>query len=177
MKQKKVMKKKVASVSKKKDETGIALNFLKLTKEAQIPEYALKTDIGFDLKALESVSLFPLEQKEVRTGIAIEIPEGYVGLIRDRAGIVQKMNVHTVAGTFDSAFRGEISIMLVNMNDSTVEIEKGMRIAQLILIPVVKAKLVEVKKLSQTERGERSFGSTGMKEIIKELNKISKNRD
>jgi dUTP pyrophosphatase len=169
------MKKSVRKSVKKEDKkTGISINYLKLSKEAENPEYALESDAGFDLKAIEDVSLFPLEQKNVRTGIAIEVPKGYVGLIRDRAGIVQKMNVHTVAGTFDSGFRGEVSIMLVNMNDKTVEIEKGMRVAQIILIPVAKAKLVEVKKLSETERGNRSFGSTGMKEIIKELDKISK---
>jgi len=156
----------------KKDE--IILNFLKLSKNAESPEYAFGTDAGFDLKAIENVSLFPFEQKDVRTGIAIEVPKGYVGIVRDRAGIVQKMNVHTVAGTFDSGYRGEVSVMLVNMNDKTVEVEKGMRIAQIILIPIVKAKIIEVKKLSDTERGERGFGSTGMKEITKELNKISK---
>jgi dUTP pyrophosphatase len=63
--------------------------------------------------------------------------------------------------------------MLVNMNDKTIEIEKGMRIAQIILVPIVKAKITEVKKLSSTERGDKGFGSTGMKEIIRELNKIS----
>jgi len=112
--------------------------------------------------------------KNLRTGIAIEIPKGYVGIVRDRAGIVQKMNVHSVAGTFDSGYRGEVTIMMVNMNDETVEIEKGMRIAQIILVPVVKAKITEVKKLSETERGDRGFGSTGMKDIVRELNKISK---
>jgi dUTP pyrophosphatase len=169
------MKKSVKKSVKKEDKkTGMCVNFLKLSKEAEDPEYALESDAGFDLKAIEDVSIFPFEQKEVRTGIAIEVPKGYVGLIRDRAGIVQKMNVHTVAGTFDSGFRGEVSIMLVNMNDKTVEIEKGMRVAQIILLPVAKAKLVEVKKLSDTERGKRSFGSTGMKEIVKELDKISK---
>jgi len=157
-----------------KKEGVIALNFLKLSKNADSPEYALGSDAGFDLKAIENVSIFPFDQKKVSTGIAIEVPDGYVGIVRDRAGIVQKMNVHTVAGTFDSGFRGEVSIMLVNMNDKTIEIEKGMRIAQIILVPIVKAKIVEVKKLSQTERGERSFGSTGMKEIVRELNKISK---
>jgi dUTP pyrophosphatase len=162
------MKKKI----EKREE--ITLNFLKLSKNAESPEYAFETDAGFDLKAIENVSLFPLEQKEIRTGIAIEVPKEHVGIVRDRAGIVQKMNVHTVAGTFDSGFRGEVSIMLVNMNDKTIEIEKGMRIAQIILIPVVKAKIVEVKKLSDTERGKKGFGSTGMKEITKELNKISK---
>jgi dUTP pyrophosphatase len=161
-------------MTQKKENSEVLLKFLKLSKNAEIPEYAFGTDVGFDVKAIENVSLFPLEQKTVRTGIAIEIPEGHVGLVRDRAGIVQKMNVHTVAGTFDSGFRGEVSIMLVNMNEKTVEVEKGMRIAQIILIPVVRAKIQEVKKLSDTERGKKSFGSTGMKEIIKELNKISK---
>jgi dUTP pyrophosphatase len=66
--------------------------------------------------------------------------------------------------------------MLVNMNDKTVGIEKGMRIAQIILLPVARAKIEEVKKLSDTERGKKSFGSTGMKKIIKELSKISKNK-
>ena len=126
----------------------IVLNFLKLSKDAEPPEYALGIDVGFDLKAFENVSIFPFEQKEVRTGIAIEVPKGYVGIVRDRAGIVQKMNVHTVAGTFDNGFRGEVSVMLVNMNDKTIEIEKGMRIAQIILLPAVKAKILEVKKLS-----------------------------
>jgi len=158
------------------DEKKITLNFLKLSKCAESPEYAFETDAGFDLKAIENVCLFPLEQKEVRTGIVIGVPEGYVGIVRDRAGIVQKMNIHTIAGTFDSGFRGEVSIMLVNMNDKTVEIEKGMRVAQIILVPVAKAKIVEVKKLSETERKDKGFGSTGMKEIVKELNKISKNK-
>lgn len=153
---------------------GVILNFLKLSKNAESPEYAFGTDAGFDLKAIETITLFPLEQKDVRTGIAIEVPEGYVGIVRDRAGIVQKMNVHTVAGTFDSGYRGEVTIMLVNMNDKTVEIEKGMRVAQIILVPIAKAKIVEVKKLSETERGKKGFGSTGMKEIARELNKISK---
>ncbi len=63
------------------------------------------------------------------------------------------------------------------MNDKTIEIEKGMRIAQIILVPIVKAKITEVKKLSSTERGDKGFGSTGMKEIIRELNKISKNNN
>ena len=170
---KSVAKKAVKNKKKKKVRPEVTLNFLKISKSAEAPEYALDTDAGFDLKALESVTIFPFDQKKVSTGIAIEVPEGYVGIVRDRAGIVQKMNVHTVAGTFDSGFREEVSIMLVNMNDKTIEIEKGMRIAQIILVPIVKAKITEVKKLSSTERGDKGFGSTGMKEIIRELNKIS----
>jgi dUTP pyrophosphatase len=66
------------------------LNFIKLSKDAKTPEYALENDSGFDLFSNEDVSFFPMEQKKVRTGIALEIPKGYVGIIRDRAGIVQK---------------------------------------------------------------------------------------
>jgi len=161
-------------MKKKEENFEPVLKFLKLSRKASPPEYILKTDAGFDVKAIENVSLFPFEQKIVRTGIALEIPEGYVGLVRDRAGIVEKMNVHTVAGTFDSGFRGEATIMLVNMNDKSVEIEEGMRIAQIILIPIARVRIEEVKKLSETERGKKGFGSTGMKKIVKELNKISK---
>jgi dUTP pyrophosphatase len=152
----------------------VVLKFKKLTKEIGTPEYILGSDVGFDLKASENVKIFPMEQKAVKTGIVLEIPKGYVGLIRDRAGVAQKMNVHTIAGTFDSGFRGEVSIMVVNLNDTTIEIEKGTRIAQMILIPVVKAKILEVGKLSETERGEKSFGSSGMKEVLKELDNLYK---
>lgn len=152
----------------------VVLKFKKISKDAGTPEYILGSDVGFDLKVSENVKIFPMEQKAVKTGIVLEIPKGYVGLIRDRAGVAQKMNVHTVAGTFDSGFRGEVSIMVVNLNDTTIEIEKGTRIAQMILIPVVKAKIQEVGKLSETERGEKGFGSSGMKDILKELDALYK---
>src|SRR3990167_8176941 len=129
-------------------------NILKLKKlfaGIETPEYAFPTDVGFDLRAAEAATLAPYEQKAVRTGIAVEIPEGHVGLIRDRAGIITKMNVHTAAGTFDPAYRGEVSVVLINFGEDTVQIEKGMRIAQLIILPVAKAEIKEVKKLDITE--------------------------
>lgn len=146
---------------------GCVLEVKRFLEGVPMPEYAMESDVGIDLKAWESVTLHPLEQKNVRTGIAIKIPEGHVGLIRDRAGIVSKMNVHTAAGTFDPAYRGEVSVVLVNFGDDTMQIEKGMRIAQLIILPVAKAEIKEVKKLDITDRYDRGFGSTGMKEIIK----------
>lgn len=132
-----------------------------------LPEYPLASDVGFDLRAAESVSLAPYEQKTVKTGIVLEIPKGHVGLVRDRAGIITKMNVHTAAGTFDPAYRGEISVVLINFGEETVQIESGMRIAQMLILPVVKVKIKKATKLSSSERGEKGFGSTGMKEIIK----------
>ncbi|MCX6748725.1 MAG: dUTP diphosphatase [Candidatus Pacearchaeota archaeon] len=166
------MKKKV--VKKMKEKSSNSLLVKKFFKDSALPEYMMKGDVGLDIRANESISLRPMEQKAVRTGIAIKIPEGCVGLIRDRAGIVSKMNVHTAAGTFDPDYRGEVSIMLVNFSDETVEIEKGMRIAQLVVMPVVKVKVKEVAKLPVTERYDKGFGSTGMKEKLKEFNKLDK---
>ena len=151
----------------------IVLKVKPIALGAEIPCYAYESDVGFDLRANETVKLFPGEQKVVRTGLVFEFPEGHVGLIRDRSGIVQKMGVHTTAGTFDSGFRGEISIMLVNLSEETQYIEKDMRIAQMIIIPVVKPKIIEVEELSETKRGEKSFCSTGMKSI-EELNEMMK---
>ncbi len=141
----------------------------KFFRDVSLPEYALSSDVGFDLRANETLTLEPFEQKAVRTGLAIKIPEGHVGLIRDRAGITTKMNVHTAAGTFDPAYRGEISVVLINFSDETIEIEKGMRIAQMIVLPVVKVKVKEVRQLPMTGRYDKGFGSTGMKSIIKQL--------
>jgi len=152
---------------------SIVLKVKPIALGAEIPFYNYKSDVGFDLRANETVKLFPGEQKAVKTGLVFEIPEAHVGLIRDRAGIVQKMGVHTTAGTFDPGFRGEVSIILVNLSEETQYIETGMRIAQMIIIPVIKPKIIEVEELSETERGEKSFGSTGLKGI-EELNEIMK---
>jgi dUTP pyrophosphatase len=142
------------------------LNVKKLLKDAELPGYITDTDVGFDLRAAKDVDIEPGEQKTIPTGIAIEIPKRHVGLVRDRAGIITRMNVHTVAGTFDPAYRGEVSVVVVNFGDETACIEKGMRIAQMIILPVAKVKIKEVKKLSETKRGSKGFGSTGMKEIL-----------
>lgn len=144
----------------------------KFFKDSCLPEYMLKTDVGLDLKANESTTLKPLEQKAIKTGIAIKIPDGHVGLIRDRAGIVSRMNVHTAAGTFDPAYRGEVSVMMINFSEDPVEIEKGMRIAQLIILPVTKVKVRQIEKLPITERYDKGFGSTGMKEKVKNFKEL-----
>ncbi|MDD5086484.1 MAG: dUTP diphosphatase [Candidatus Nanoarchaeia archaeon] len=158
----------------KQEKSETSLKVKRLFKDAELPEYALNTDIGIDIRANETVVIPVSEQKTIKTGLAIEIPEGHVGLIRDRAGIITKMGVHTAAGTFDPAYRGEVSIVLVNCGEQDVEVEKGMRIAQMIILPVTKAKIQEVKQLSSTERGERGFSSTGLKKVIKKIDKIKK---
>ncbi len=147
----------------------------RIARGAEIPSYVYNSDVGFDLRANETIRLFPGEQKGVRTGLVIGIPENHVGLIRDRVGIVTDMGVHTSAGTFDPGFRGEVSIILVNLSEETRYIESGMRIAQMIVIPVSRPKIVEVKSLDKTERGEKSFGSTGLKKL-KKLEKSMKKK-
>lgn len=181
-----MLKKKIKSEKKKSEkknnllkksedkERSLVLEVRKLNKDAVLPQYYLGSDIGLDLVAVEDVTFAPMEQKEVKTGIAIKIPQGHVGLIRDRAGIVTKMNVHTVAGTFDPGYRGEISVLLVNFSDEEVEIGKGMRIAQMIIMPVSKVSIKEVKSLDKTERGEKGFGSSGIKNKIEELEKLER---
>jgi dUTP pyrophosphatase len=154
----------------KKDKA--VLKVKKTSKTAELPEYALESDVGFDLRSDEETTIGSMEHKAIKTGVSIEVPEGYVGLIRDRAGIITKMGVHTVAGTFDPAYRGEVSIILTNFGDEEVIIERGMRIAQMIIIPVEKVSIKEVKELSKTKRGKRSFGSTGIKDIVKELDEL-----
>ena len=148
---------------KSKDSKKEVLKIMKLSKEAELPEYAMNCDVGFDFRASESVILGPFEQKEVKTGVAVEIPEGYIGLVRDRAGIVTEMAVHVVAGTFSPSCRGEVTIMMINFGKDQVKIEKGMRIAQMIIVPVKKVEIKEVKSLSKTERSGKNFYSTGIK--------------
>jgi dUTP pyrophosphatase len=133
----------------------------RLKKEAELPMYNYSTDIGLDLTSVEDVSFLPMEQKAVKTGLVVKIPEGCVGLIRDRSGIVSKMNLHTAAGTIDPGYRGELTVILVNFSDKELMVESGMKIAQLLIIPVSKVKVKEVKTLEKTERGEKGFGSTG----------------
>ena len=164
------MVKKVKKISDEKD----VLLVKKLVSDAELPEYAIETDVGFDIRANENVALAPFDQKTIKTGIAIQIPKGHVGLIRDRVGIITKMGVHTAAGTFDPAYRGEVSVVLVNFGEESVNIEKGMRIAQMIILPVKKVKIKEAKSLEITDRYDRSFGSTGMKNIIRQLNDLKK---
>jgi len=155
----------VIRIKEKQSETMVKVK--KLFKDVELPEYALDTDLGFDIRANETVVIPVSEQRTIKTGLAIEVPEGHIGLIRDRAGIITKMELHTAAGTFDHVYRGEVSIVLVNCGTHEVEVEKGMRIAQMIILPVLKAKLKEVKELSSTERGERGFNSTGFNKIVK----------
>lgn len=139
------------------------LKVKKIVENAFLPEYAFTSDVCLDLRALETTSIASMEQKEFRTGLAFEIPEGHIGLIRDRAGIITKIGCHVVAGTFNSAYREEITVFMINYGVDEVQIEAGMKIAQIVILPVVKMSVEEVKELSETDRSGKKYGVSGLK--------------
>lgn len=137
------------------------LKIKRLEKEARLPCYAYRHDAGLDIFSIESVSIAPRERKAVRTGIALEIPEGYVGLVWDKSGVSMKGGVKTIGGVIDAGYRGEIQIGLVNLSGETYHIKKGDKITQLLIQKVEQPKIEEVEELSDSDRAERGFGSSG----------------
>jgi len=138
------------------------LKVKKLLKEAKLPVRKREGDAGLDLYSVEDVNLNPGEWKAIPTGIAVEIPKGYVGLIKDRSGLALKYALHCLAGVIDENYRGEIKVVVINLGREKVFIQKGTRIAQLLLVPYLKVEPIEVEELSDTERGEKGFGSSGV---------------
>lgn len=134
-----------------------------LHENATIPSFANLGDAGADLHALEWDILHQEEVKLIRTGIAIEIPLGYFGLVRPRSGLAKHGLTMQSSGVIDSSYRGEIMVNLrYNGNKSQYYIEAGDRIAQILFIPVIAGFDFEVvDELSETQRGEGGFGSTG----------------
>ena len=144
------------------------VNFKKLNKNAVMPTYGSQFAAGADLYALtngETVTFAPGETKLIKTGIAMEIPEGYAGLIYARSGIANKRGLapSNKVGVVDSDYRGEIMVSLHNHSNEEQSITDGERIAQLVIAPFLKVEYTEVDELTDTERGEGGFGSTGKK--------------
>jgi len=135
----------------------------RLHPEATLPKYAHATDAGMDLYALETVILNSQERKLIATGISMAIPSGFVGLIWDKSGIAANHGLKSMGGVIDSEYRGEIKIVMHNLSDKQVVLEKGTKVAQMLIQPVHQPELMEVEELDQTPRGEGGFGSTGMK--------------
>lgn len=139
----------------------VTLKIKRLNKDAKIPNYARYGDAGLDLYAVEDVMLAPNERAAVPTGIAMEIPDGYVGLIWDKSGLSIKHGLKTLGGVVDSGYRGEVLVGIVNLSDTEYIIQKGEKVAQMIIQKKEVIEVEEVKELSETARGEGGFGSTG----------------
>ncbi len=140
------------------------LKVKRLSDTAKLPVYATDGSAGMDLFSDEDIELKPMEIKAVGTGIAIEIPYGYEGQVRPRSGLALKgITVANAPGTIDSDYRGEVKVILINLSGKTFRVEKGMRIAQLVVNRCERVKIEEVSDLSETSRGSGGFGSTGIK--------------
>jgi dUTP pyrophosphatase len=137
------------------------IKFKKLNENAIAPQYAHLFDAGMDLFCLENISVAPNERVQIGTGIAMEIPEGFVGLIWDKSGLSHKSGLKTVGGVVDSQYRGEIKVGMINLSDETYHFESGHKIAQMLIQKVEQVDLLESDSLSDTSRGEGGFGSTG----------------
>jgi dUTP pyrophosphatase len=135
----------------------------RLREDAVLPSRAYEGDAGLDLAACEGHVLGPGERAVVGTGLAIEIPEGYAGFVQPRSGLAARHGITIVnsPGLVDSGYRGEVKVILLNTDSSrTFVVEPGMRIAQLVVVPVAEIEPVEVEELPASERGVRGFGSS-----------------
>ena len=140
------------------------LEIKRLDPGLELPAYAHPGDAGLDLFAAEDCTLSPGERAAVPTGIAIGIPTGYAGFVHARSGRALKEGLALVnaPGLIDSGYRGEIKVIVVNLDRSSdVDIKRGDKIAQLVLQPVVTPEIEEVEQLTESARGEGGFGSTG----------------
>ncbi len=137
------------------------LKVRKITEDAKLPAYAHKGDAGMDLFSVADIILSPMHRIAVPTGIEIEIPKGYVGLVWDKSGLSLKEGVKTMGGVIDSSYRGELRVVMVNISSKALLVSKGMKIAQMLIQPIKIAKIREVKRLKNTKRGRNGFGSTG----------------
>jgi len=141
----------------------IDVSIRRLRPDAHLPEQAYEGDAGMDLAACEALTIEPGERAVVPTGLAIEIPDGYAGFVQPRSGLAVRHGIGIVntPGLIDSGYRGEIRVVLINTDDEQrFTVEPGMRIAQLVIVPVAAARLVEVDELAASERGSRGFGSS-----------------
>lgn len=134
---------------------------------SKLPKYESSGAAGLDLRANleDSFTLQPLERTLIKTGVFLEIPEGYEAQVRPRSGLALKKGVTVLnaPGTIDADYRGEVGVILINLSKQPFVIENGDRIAQLVFAKVEQAELLEVKELSETSRGAGGFGSTGKK--------------
>ena len=139
----------------------------RLSKTISMPKYETTGSSGMDLAADidEKIEIKPGETKIISTGLSVSIPQEFEIQIRPRSGLAAKhqLSVLNTPGTIDADYRGEIKVILINLGKKTFIVEKGLRIAQMILCPLVKAKIKEVDTLDGTARGSGGFGSTGTK--------------
>ncbi|MFA4855760.1 MAG: dUTP diphosphatase [archaeon] len=140
------------------------LRVKRLCEEAKIPEYAHEGDSGMDLYSIEDLTLAPGERRLVKTGLQIALPRGFEAQVRPKSGLAANFGVTILntPGTIDSGYRGEIMAIMVNLGSQPYRVEKGKKIAQMVIAKVEEAKVEEVDSLDETARKGNGFGSTGL---------------
>jgi dUTP pyrophosphatase len=138
------------------------LQVKKLDPRAKLPSYAIPGDAGLDLYALEDYIVSAGKYLSgLRTGIAMAIPVGYVGLCWDKSGLAAKHGITVLAGVIDSGYRGELLLTVLNSSDKDYHFAAGDKVMQILIQPAQQVEVIETKELSSAERGPRNFGSTG----------------
>lgn len=143
----------------------IELKVKKINEEAKLPEYAHKSDAGMDLFSAEEKIIEPGQTALIKTGIIIELPPDTEAQVRPRSGLALKnsITVLNTPGTIDEGYRGEIGVILINHGKISFKVEKHMKIAQMVIKPIIKVSIKEVKEVASSDRNSSGFGSTGMK--------------
>lgn len=137
------------------------LKVKKLNPEAKLPAYATKGDAGMDIFVAENLTIEPGQSVGIKSGLAFEVPEGYVGLLWDKSGLSIKHGIKILGGVLDSGYRGEVIVGVINLGKEPYTFEKGHKLTQLLIQPVVSAEIEEAETLSESERGHGGLGSTG----------------
>jgi len=140
---------------------SLTIKFKKLQYLAKMPCKAHSTDAGFDLFASENTTIPARGNALVHLSIAMVIPDGYCAIIKDRSGLAVKNCIYTRAGVIDSAYRGEVKVVIENGTNNNYEVEEGTKIAQMLILPVPAITFEEVISLDESDRGTGGFGSTG----------------
>ena len=142
----------------------MTVKFWKTDPEAVLPSYAHPGDAGMDVRAVEALEIEPGGRRLVRTGLVMMRPPGYEAQVRPRSGLALKhgVTVLNTPGTIDEGYRGEVGVILANFGAEPYKVEKGAKIAQIVIAPCTRAEIVETAEVDETERGAGGFGSTGV---------------
>lgn len=132
----------------------------RLHPDAKLPTYAHPGDIGLDLYCLEGATVQPGEKKLFHLGFAMEFPQGYGAIVKDK-GSISMAGLHAVGGVYDAGYRGEYNVALVHLGHEPYTFEKGQKVAQLLILPIIIGDIEETDTLSDSARGDGKWGSTG----------------
>ena len=142
----------------------MTVKFRRIDPAATLPSYAHPGDAGMDIRSIEDLVIDPGARKLVHTGLVMMLPPGYEAQVRPRSGLALRngVTVLNTPGTIDEGYRGEVGVVLANFGSEPFRVEKGSKIAQIVVAPCTRAEIEETVEIDSTERGEGGFGSTGV---------------